>query len=195
MTERKGDWISTSMGQMFWPLDPRPEDVHIEDIAHALSHICRWGGHCRAFYSVAQHCVHVAEYILRKGYGSRLALMGLLHDASEAYIGDMVTPVKRSMPDFYAAEQTLERAIYTKFGLHKGMDKKFEMPGIVVEADQVLLVTEKRDLTNQRTAHLWDVPQNPLPNVIDPWSSTDARNNFILSFKELWNASFSPTGT
>src|ERR1700724_2684254 len=85
-----GGWQQTFTGRRFYPLSPRVEDVCIEDIAHALSNICRYGGHCREFYSVAQHCNMVSDWM------PEFKLEGLLHDSPEAYIGDMVRPVKHS---------------------------------------------------------------------------------------------------
>ena len=90
MTDRRGCWITTYTGRLFHPFDPRPEDTDIEDIAHALSLKCRWGGMTRVFYSVAQHCVHVSYHC-----EAHHALAGLLHDAQEAYApgGDIPSPV------------------------------------------------------------------------------------------------------
>ena len=81
MSERRGDWIQTYLGIQFWPLDPRPEEVMLFDIAHSLSNMCRFTGHCREFYSVAQHSVIVSQNVPRED-----AAWGLLHDASEAYM-------------------------------------------------------------------------------------------------------------
>jgi hypothetical protein len=92
---RKGDWIQTFTGKQFWPLDPRPDEVYIEDIAHALGNICRFNGHCLRFYSVAEHCFHVSHKVV-----PGLALMGLLHDAAEAYVCDVVRPVKPYLKEY-----------------------------------------------------------------------------------------------
>ena len=85
MSERKGDWFLTYTGRQFWPLDPRPEDICIRDIAHHLSLCCRFNGACRVHYSVAQHSVMVANIL-----PAPLRFWGLMHDATEAYVGDMV---------------------------------------------------------------------------------------------------------
>ena len=102
-------WIQTYTGKKFWPLDPRPEDVDIVDIAHALSMQCRFGGHCLRFYSTAEHSVYVSHHC-----GSA-ALIGLLHDGSEAYLLDMLAPIKEYMPDYKAAEKRCQAAVYRAF--------------------------------------------------------------------------------
>ena len=136
--DRVGDWIQTFTGKQFWPLDPRPGDIHIEDIAHALSNICRFTGHCRTFYSVAEHSVRVAATLPQ-----RCELWGLLHDASEAYLCDLPRPVKRSgaLGVLYCeAERKLSMAVAEKFALD------WPEPPEVKLADDILLVTEQRDL-------------------------------------------------
>lgn len=85
-------WIQTFSGRQFFPLEPRVEDVCIEDIAHGLSNLCRYAGHCECFYSVAQHCLLVSRVVPREH-----ALRGLLHDASEAYLIDVPRPIKHSI--------------------------------------------------------------------------------------------------
>src|SRR5690606_29748913 len=96
---RKGDWMQTFTGRRFWPLDPRPDEICIEDIAHALSMQCRYAGHCLSFYSVAEHSVllsqHVAEPFRR---------WALLHDASEAYLVDVPRPIKGDLSNYRAVE-------------------------------------------------------------------------------------------
>ena len=78
---RRGGWIQTYTGRQFWPLDPRIEDIDIHDIAHALSHQCRYSGHCLRFYSVAEHSVLLSHHVA----GEHM-LWALLHDAWEAYL-------------------------------------------------------------------------------------------------------------
>lgn len=109
---RKGDWIQVSRGSIFYPLDPRPEEVNIEDIAHALAMRCRYAGHCLKFYSVAEHSVHVSNNV-----SSENALWGLLHDAAEAYSSDIPRPLKRSLKEWAPIEQNIQSAICEKFGL------------------------------------------------------------------------------
>ena len=95
-------WIQTHLGIQFIVLEPRFENIHIGDIAHALSMNCRFNGHCKDFYSVAEHSVHVSRIL---DDDPNLALWGLLHDASEAYITDLPRPVKNAMPQFEEIEE------------------------------------------------------------------------------------------
>lgn len=125
-------WIQTYTGKAFYPLDPNPDDICIEDIAHALSMICRYGGHSRRFYSVAEHSCLVSTAVPRQ-----FALGALMHDSTEAYLGDMVRPIKRQMPEYRKAERRLEQAIAYKFGL------AFPMAEVIKEADNRILVNER----------------------------------------------------
>lgn len=132
------EWILTYTGKKFFPLNPKIEDICIEDIAHALSNMCRFTGHCKEFYSVAQHSVFVAGHIRWFGLGDRhQQLAGLLHDASEAYLCDIARPIKWS-PDFYLyrnAERKLQAIIYKHFNIIP--DEK-----IIKQADNYLLDVE-----------------------------------------------------
>lgn len=91
--------------------NPNLLDIRIEDIAHGLSMVCRFGGHTRSFHSVAEHCIHMASMA-----PPHLKMQALLHDASEAYIGDMPTPIKAMLPDFQALENNLMKVIGERFG-------------------------------------------------------------------------------
>ena len=120
MTESSDSaWIQTFTGKKFYPFNPKPEDIDIRDIAHALSNICRFTGHVKQFYSVADHCRAVAKLV-----PPEMRLQALLHDASEAYLNDLARPIKKHPGmDFYViAESVLQRAIYVRFGF--GMREK-----------------------------------------------------------------------
>lgn len=91
-TERTARPMKTYSGRQIWPLDPKRFDLSIDDVAHHLSMLCRWNGACRSFYSVAQHSVYVARLM-----PPELQAAALLHDAAEAYVGDVVRPFKRQV--------------------------------------------------------------------------------------------------
>lgn len=175
MTKRRiGDWMQTYTGLQFWPLDPEPQDVNIWDIAHALANICRFNGHCIEFYSVAQHSVLVSRIIPEEH-----ALWGLLHDAAEAYIGDMIRPLKISMPSFKDAELRIEQAIAARFSLD------WPMPAAIKKADNKVLATEQRDVmapTNQP----WDLKgATPLRSIISPVAPNYAEKDFLDRYFRL----------
>lgn len=155
----------------------RPEEARFDivDIAHALSNICRFTGHTRRFYSVAQHSVLVSQVV-----DQRWALEGLLHDAAEAFIGDVSRPLKAMLPDYKAIEQRVEAAVLGRFGLAP------ELPPAVKAADLVLLATEKRDLMPAHEATWSDLQGfEPMAETIVPVSSELARRMFVERYKEL----------
>ena len=109
------DYIYTFTGKKFYPLNPDAESVDIADIAHALSLLCRANGHFRAFHSVAQHSIECCNEALERGYGVRIALACLLHDASEAYMADVTTPVKNELEYYRKCENKLIDIIFEKY--------------------------------------------------------------------------------
>ncbi len=140
MSERKGDWIQTYTGVEFYPLDPRPEEIRIADIAHALSMQCRYTGHVRSFYSVAEHSFRVAEMC-----PPEYALWGLLHDAAEAYLVDLPRPIKRHSEIgrlYREAEDRIMIAVCERFGL----TWQDPMPDPVERADKAMLWVESQAL-------------------------------------------------
>lgn len=109
--------LETYSGLLFDPLCPDPDSIVIEDIAHALSLTNRWGGHTHNPFSVAQHSVNVSRMLLKLGHPYRVQLEGLMHDAPEAYIGDLPKPLKACLPDYQAVETVVHNAIMDKFGI------------------------------------------------------------------------------
>lgn len=132
---RNGDWIVTYSGCKFWPCDPLPEEVHIADIAHHLSMICRFTGAVREFYSVAQHSILCSRIVPECD-----AKWGLLHDATEAYIADVSRPVKPYLSNYESLERQLHSVIADRFGLPQ------KIPPSIHKADDILVCTERRDL-------------------------------------------------
>lgn len=109
--------MKTINGKIFDPLFMRPEDVLLEDVAHGLSLLCRGAGQVKFFYSVAQHSINCALEAKARGWSDRLVLLCLMHDASEAYINDVIRPVKVHLPDYRKIEDVVMAAILAKFGL------------------------------------------------------------------------------
>lgn len=172
MTTRKGDWIQTFTGKAFWPLDPRPEEVDIFDIAHALSNICRYTGHVRRFYSVAEHSVLVSRLVPQEH-----AKWGLLHDASEAYIADIARPVKRHLTEYAAIEKRLMLAIAERF------DLPWPEPPEVKYVDNRILHDEKDQLFGKHAPRSWDLPEGPFGVEIDGWTPQWAKTFFLKKWE------------
>ena len=178
-TKRRGDWMQTFTGETFWPLDPREEEIHVEDIAHALSNQCRFAGHCHEFYSVAQHSVLVSQVVPA---ASGIMLWGLFHDASEAYLVDLPRPIKRHSEigrHYRAAERCLMDVICRRFGL------RASEPTAVMWADDLLLATEKRDVMNGGGHKPWEHLPVPLSASIVPMGPKDSERLFLDRFAEL----------
>lgn len=110
-----GEHITTYSGIHMLPLAPKEEDIHIRDIAHALSLMVRANGHFPRFYSVGQHCIHCCEEACARGYTKRVQLACLLHDASEAYLADITRPVKQHLPKYREIEKCLQDAVFQKY--------------------------------------------------------------------------------
>src|ERR1035437_1784040 len=108
----RGDWMQVYSGARFYPLDPRPDEIDAADIAHALSLLCRYGGHVDRFYSVAEHCV-----LMSRAVAPENALAALLHDATEAYVVDVPRPLKRCLRDYAPIEAAVWRAIASRFSV------------------------------------------------------------------------------
>lgn len=149
--------IRTYSGIYINPFDPKPEQICIEDIAHALANICRFGGHTQRFYSVAEHCVMGSAYYTTYGMHKE-SLAFLLHDASEAYLGDIPAPLKKQMPEYIAAEKRLQTMIYEKFGVDQTDDV---LMAEIKKQDERLLVDEwKHCVINQATDKPMDLVED-----------------------------------
>jgi hypothetical protein len=177
---RQGDWIQTYTGKQYWPTDPRPEDVDIRDIAHALSMLCRFGGHCLRFYSVAEHSVHIARWLFPR-YGAHVALCGLMHDATEAYVTDVPRPLKPFLMGYKQIERDNWLAIAGSFGLPA------KLPPIVREADTRALSEEARQNMAACVAE-WSAVAEPLGFTLEYWDTEQAELEFLAEFHELSEA-------
>jgi 5'-deoxynucleotidase YfbR-like HD superfamily hydrolase len=178
---RRGDWIQTYTGKKFWPMDPHVDDVDIEDVAHALSMQCRYAGHCVDFYSVAEHSVLLSHYALHALDDSRLALWLLLHDGSEAYLQDVVRPVKQHLTGYKSAETVVQDVVYCRYGLR--LD---DQPALVDVLDRRILLDEREQVMRQTDA-VWDCTEGlePLGMGIPCWTPHQAESRFIAQFAAL----------
>lgn len=171
----RGATIITRSGHYFDFLDPKPETIHIEDIAWALAFTCRFGGQSLFYYSVAQHSILVSEIV-----SPELRFAALMHDAAEAYAGDIVGPLKQLLPDYKVVEKRVEAAVAERFGF------PVEMSPEIKHADLRLLRTEQRDLTSGH-ADNWNGLDEypPLKQRILPMSPTEAAEAFLDHFHVL----------
>lgn len=146
--------ILTYTGISMNPLDPRPEELLIEDIAHALAMICRANGHFHSMHFVAQHCIECKEEAEARGLSPRLQMFCFLHDAAEAYLGDFVSPVKHQIPEYNELEDRLLSMVYQKYA---GSCPDEEEQAVVKEIDHTLLYYEFLALMGQ--------PVGPHPGI------------------------------
>ena len=169
--------VSTRSGRRVALLNPSPSQIAIGDIAHGLAHQCRFNGQTNKFYSVAQHSVLVASILPRE-----LRLAGLLHDASEAYLGDIVQPLKELLPDYQAIEAKFCEVLGTRF------DVDLQPNDAIKHADLVVLATERRDLMPMDTADWSSIAGiTPLIRTIKPLAPETAAAQFMDLFFKLIN--------
>lgn len=152
--------IRTYTGKLVDVFNITPESIDIVDIAHALSNQCRFGGHTQAFYSVAQHCLSVVKRVPKEQW-----LAALMHDAAEAYLVDLPTPIKRHMEQYEVVENGLLQAIADKFGF------QFPLSQEVKDADREQLEWEFANIVENKSI-----------TPLEPWV---AKRNFINLFNEL----------
>jgi len=168
-------WIQTYTGKKFYPLEPRAEDVCIEDIAHHLALTNRFSGATALPYSVAQHSVLVSLHV-----PPRLALHGLLHDAAEAYLADIPGPIKGDLPRFAAIERRLLQVI----------GAALDVPDLALHWNEVALadaracMTEARDLMGPKPAP-WGLHAEPWPERIFAWRWPSAELQFRTAYAEF----------
>ena len=140
------NYITTYGGTHFTPTEPNAADIHITDIAHALSLICRGNGHVKTFFSVGQHCIHCALEAKARGYSDRVVLACLLHDAGEAYMSDVPRPLKPYISDYKVIEGKLLNTIYEKY---LGSPLTTEEEALVQNIDDDMLYYDLWNLLNE----------------------------------------------
>jgi 5'-deoxynucleotidase YfbR-like HD superfamily hydrolase len=181
MDQGYGGYIATYTGGQIAPLNPDPADINIEDVAHSLANQCRFTGHTRVFYSVAQHSTLVSELCPDK-----YRLWGLLHDATEAYLSDIARPIKRfsgTFGEIYSeVEDNLMKAVIERFGL----EYVLPMPDAVKEADNILLANEIRHLMADSPLYAgWEDYPEIRTGALSYRSPVVAKQMFLNMFNEL----------
>lgn len=179
---RKGDFIYTGKEVEFYPLDPREDEILIEDIGHALSLICRGNGHTKHFYSVAQHSINCAKEARERGYSKRVQLACLLHDGSEAYLSDITRPVKKELKEYLIIEDKLQNEIYKKYGV---ADLTNEELTLIKKVDDAMLKYEMKHLMNFHEIVGEDLVGNYSLNFI---LMNEVEREFLELFNKIMNA-------
>lgn len=190
----EGQWIQKATGGVFHLEDPQADEVCIEDIASSLSKLCRFTGHTKEFYSVAQHCVLVSRFCNKED-----ALWGLLHDASEAYTGDLSRPLRLLwkgvaitenvyLRGFKEVESAIQCAVCQRFCLAP------DMPAGVKAADNMMLLLERRDLLPYvewptDNIKLWELDKvGKLPAAkLTTWTHEQSKDYFLARYVEIVN--------
>ena len=167
-------WIQTWSGHPFWVAHPSAEDIFIEDIANALSQQCRYGGHTRRMYSVAEHCCHVHD---ASSASNKLA--ALMHDAGEAYLLDVPRPLKSLLVGYQEIESGLMAVIATKYGF------AWPLPEEVKYLDTEIIADERAQAMAPSVDGFWNKQPSTLDVVIKFWSPSEAASEFLTRFGAL----------
>jgi len=171
-----GGWIQTYSGRAFFPARPDSDHVHINDIAASLSKQCRYAGHCLRFYSVAEHCCHLADVA-----PDEHKLTALMHDASEAYLVDIPRPIKPLLREYKTIESNLMAVIGSKYGFD------WPLPAAVTELDQAIMSDERA----QNMVHMdvgavtWGNALPALGITLQYWGPDKAEYEFLVRFQRL----------
>lgn len=174
MTKQTKTSILLVNGDFFDFKNPRAHDYDIKSIAHALSNLCRYTGHTKRFYSVAEHSVLVSRLVPEK-----YAFEGLMHDASEAYCGDVASPLKRLIPKYKEIEEGVQEAIAMYYGL------VYPFPKEVHEADVLAYVTERQSISNTGTDGIWFTDVEPANLTVKGLAPSSAYKLFMERYEEL----------
>lgn len=187
-------WTNTFSGKVARPLEPEKTDYDIEDIAHSLSMQCRWNGHTREFYSVAQHSVYASRYIRVKGESiptkeKPYKFAALMHDASEYVLCDVPRPIKGHLGGYKLLEAKTELAIQNHFNIMVAP----HILDAVKLIDNELLVRERTLLVNKAPNIIWgfetfdDSYIREILTEIPSWNPALAKELFLKAFEELSN--------
>jgi uncharacterized protein len=174
-------WIQTYSGLDFDLLNPDINKIELIDIVHSLSMQCRFNGHCKEFYSVLEHSIHVSDLVAQHVSDSEIILKALLHDASEAYLCDIPSPIKPLLLGYSTIERSIQNLIYDKFSL------SHDMEDIIHDADLMALTIEKKHVMSE-TNHEWNIPSHKylydefVPRYLSP---LQAKEEFIKHFIKI----------
>lgn len=174
--------ITTYSGRQFFINRATVDDIYIEDIAHGLSNVCRYVGQCKTFYSVAEHSVRMAEM----SWGTPMKLLALLHDAAEAYLGDVSTEVKHCLPTYMEMETRLTYVIFDRYSIRHCPLMNFDIDSVKY-IDAAIRTPEVTSLfpTQKHWKFSWTKIEYAYGHI-RPWSPKKAERKFLKMFKELY---------
>lgn len=167
------NYIELRSGRKFWPLNPVWEDVDILDIAHSLANKCRYTGHTREFYSVAQHSVLVSTFVPEP-----YALEGLLHDAAEAYLPDLAFPLRGAFAEWDEIEHGVHQAVAKRFGLEYPFPESLRHVDRKITRDEAWCLMHTQGLD-------WPGGRERFGITIRPWGHREAKERFIERYEEI----------
>lgn len=168
-------WMQSFTGRQMWPLALTPDQIHLEDIAHALALKVRFNGHCKWHYSIAQHSILVSGRVPRED-----AIEGLMHDAAEAYLADIPRPVKPMIKEWKQIEHSVEAVIAERFGY------RFPFPASIKIADNAMVLAERNAIMEKPQPHMkWDVPGVAADVAILEWTWRSAELLFLYRASDL----------
>jgi len=176
--------IVTFTGEKFTPLEPDINQIHIEDIAHSLSLLCRANGHIDYFFSIAQHSINCANEAKARSHSSRIQLACLIHDASEAYISDITRPVKLYLNEYKVIEKRLQDIIYTKF---LGAPLQTEEFNLVNQIDNDMLACEFVVLMPKRMV-ITEIPKLSGTTSFEYRGQTEVETEFLKVYYGIMHA-------
>jgi hypothetical protein len=177
---RVGNWIMCHSGVKFYLEDPKSSDVVVSDIAHALSNYCRFTGHTREFYSVGTHSILCADLARKDGMSAKIQLYCLLHDDSEAYLGDISRPLKEMLPNYCELEEGVQTVVHEAFGLPEMTEEEHKT---VKHYDNLMLANE----IGQFMINSEDFGVKPIYNGvhIPRFGNMHVKNRFLEIFYRL----------
>lgn len=175
-------WMQTASGRRIDLVDLHANVWDVEDVAHALSHLCRYGGHVSRFYSVAEHSYHCAVALEAMQLPHLVVFTGLMHDAPEAYLGDVPRGLKSLLPDYRLLESRLAAHLSSAFGFSN------PTPAVVNLVDNRIVVNEVAELMAEPNDCDWSPLDGlkPLDVTIRCWDPATAKRKFLNKFDELY---------
>lgn len=181
--ERVGNYIQVNSGRSFYVLDPRPEDIVVQDIAHSLSNLCRFTGHGDRFYSVGEHSVHCARIARKLGLTTLQQLYALGHDASESVMNDLARPVKQNIPQYKEIEDNVMKVMWEVMGLPEPSEEDYH---IVKMLDNTLLLHELQQLMKRDVNNYPEVEHFPIfVDLTYGYGAGESKADFLTIYNSL----------